>query len=940
MATRSIRLLLPGLGIAVLALGGCASNKHSTATIESLSKQEYKFEEPALSAVEEEQVMEKYRVLLNTAQEGDMHSEAMRRLADLQLEVGELDNLSDDPTQTQAGQAKMQAAIDLYLLYLETYPGRPGNDLILYQLSKAYALNGESEKGLETLDRLVRDYPNTRYLDEVQFRRGETLFVFRDYYAAEQAYGVVVNRFPESTYFEKALYKYGWSLYKQHEYTRALDSFVSLLDIKEGQGMINEDRLAPELPRTEQELLTDTLRVVSLSFSSQDGANTIRKYLSSKGQRPYEALLYRQLGELYISKDRITDAAEVYLAFVDSNPESHLAPQLHTDAIDAYRKANFPDLVLSAKEEFVQRYGVDSRFWEIQTEENRAQIQPLLTRHISELATHYHAVAKKTSKVADYKRAAGWYDTYLRSFPNDKDAAQINFLLAETLYEGKQYVRAVNEYEKAAYNYPVHAKSAEAGYAALLSYKIVDKQLAARDKPAWQQRSINSALRFSAEFPNDKRVPAVLAKTSEELYALKDYQRASSTAKVLLQRKDITDPKLRRTAQIVYGHSQFELGDYLAAESAYQSVLKGMPTSDKEYAGLSDRLAASIYKQGEAARDRGEYVAAAGLFMRVGESVPKSSLRATAQYDAATMYIQAGDWGSATRILEDFRKRYPENKKLQQGVTEKLAAAYTETGQGGKAATEMLALAALSPDPTYRRDMMLQAAQLYDKSGKKTQAVSTYKDYVRKYPRPVAQSMEARHYLAEHYRKINQPELWGYWLNEIVKADASAGSQRSPRTKYLAAKATFDLSKPYYRKYQQARLTLPLKKSLANKKKLMQDTVTMYDRAIKYQVAEVTTAATYQLAEVYYDFAQALMKSDRPRNLNADELEMYDILLEEQAYPFEEKSIDIHAANLKRAREGIYDEWVKKSLATLAKLQPVRYAKKEKTEAYVEAASN
>ncbi|MDX1335555.1 MAG: hypothetical protein R3312_07200, partial [Gammaproteobacteria bacterium] len=82
MATRNIRLLLPGLGIAALALGGCASNKHSTATIESLSKQEYKFEEPALTAVEEELVMENYWVLLITAQEGYLHSEAMRRLAD------------------------------------------------------------------------------------------------------------------------------------------------------------------------------------------------------------------------------------------------------------------------------------------------------------------------------------------------------------------------------------------------------------------------------------------------------------------------------------------------------------------------------------------------------------------------------------------------------------------------------------------------------------------------------------------------------------------------------------------------------------------------------------------------------------------------------------------------------------------------------------------
>ena len=119
---------------------------------------------------------------------------------------------------------------------------------------------------------------------------------------------------------------------------------------------------------------------------------------------------------------------------------------------------------------------------------------------------------------------------------------------------------------------------------------------------------------------------------------------------------------------------------------------------------------------------------------------------------------------------------------------------------------------------------------------------------------------------------------------------------------------------------------------------MMQDTIKLYDRAIKYQVAEVTTQATFRLAEIYHDFANSLMKSQRPKGLNAEELEQYDILLEEQAYPFEEKSIDIHIANLNRAKQGIYDEWVKKSIDELAKLQPIRYAKQEKTVSYVEAA--
>jgi hypothetical protein len=117
----------------------------------------------------------------------------------------------------------------------------------------------------------------------------------------------------------------------------------------------------------------------------------------------------------------------------------------------------------------------------------------------------------------------------------------------------------------------------------------------------------------------------------------------------------------------------------------------------------------------------------------------------------------------------------------------------------------------------------------------------------------------------------------------------------------------------------------------------MQNTINAYETAIKYRVAEITTSATYQIGELYADFARSLMNSPPPRGLNAEAIEQYKILLEDQAFPFEEKSIDIHAANVNQIHDGLYDKWVKASLAKLRKLQPARYAKDEKVERYVEA---
>ncbi|MET0005309.1 MAG: hypothetical protein ABW087_16995 [Candidatus Thiodiazotropha sp.] len=106
---------------------------------------------------------------------------------------------------------------------------------------------------------------------------------------------------------------------------------------------------------------------------------------------------------------------------------------------------------------------------------------------------------------------------------------------------------------------------------------------------------------------------------------------------------------------------------------------------------------------------------------------------------------------------------------------------------------------------------------------------------------------------------------------------------------------------------------------------------------IKYGVAEVTTSATYKIGEMYRQFGTALMESERPKGLNTDELEQYEILLEEQAFPFEEKAISLYESNIERVSSGIYDEWVKKSFNALAKLLPGRYAKQEKREAWIDA---
>jgi tetratricopeptide (TPR) repeat protein len=232
---------------------------------------------------------------------------------------------------------------------------------------------------------------------------------------------------------------------------------------------------------------------------------------------------------------------------------------------------------------------------------------------------------------------------------------------------------------------------------------------------------------------------------------------------------------------------------------------------------------------------------------------------------------------------------------------------------------------------------MWQIAQLYEKGSAYDKMIAAYDQYAREYPQPLEQATEARHKIATAYKQMGNNQMYVQTLQEVIRADKFAGTQGTDRTRFLAAKASFELAEPALESFREIQLKAPLKANLAKKKARMQTAIDAYTQAAEYGVEEVTTASVYLLAEIYGSFGKELLNSEKPTGLSSEELEQYDILLEEQAYPFEEKAITIHESNVERVKDGTYDEWVQKSFAALKKLRPVRYAKAEKSESVVNA---
>src|SRR5438034_5021370 len=827
-------------------------------------------------------------------------------------------------------------AIALYNRLLTEYPSYKNSDQVLYQMARAYDELGRTDEAMETMERLIRGNPHSEHSDEVQFRRGEYFFTRRKYRDAESAYSAIISLGTASSYYEFALYKLGWTLYKQEFYEDALHKYLALLDYKVSNGY-DFDQTHDE---DDDRRVADTFRVISLSFSNLGGPATIQEYFSKFGNRSYEDRVYSNLGEHYLDKLRYDDAAKTYKAFVALHPFHRAAPRFSMRVVETFTLGGFPKLVLESKREFASTYGLKAEYWRHFKPEESPEVLSYLKLNLKDLATHYHAEYQNANeaaeKLANYREARQWYGAYLESFPTESDSPPVNYQLADLLLENKDFGEAAKQYERTAYGYAPHTQSAAAGYAAIYAYREQLKLAGKEQQDAVKRDTVASSLKFADAFPQDEHAAAVLGAAADDMYEMKDYKAAIEADQRVIDNYPKAEAAIRRSAWIVVAHGSFELAEFPQAEHAYAEVLKATPEGDESRASFVDNLAASIYKQGEIANEAQDYRAAADNFLRIRSAAPSSAIRATAEYDAGAALIRLEDWKAAVDVLEAFRSTFPENK-LQLEATKQIAFAYRQSGQLSHAAGEYDRIASQSADPALRSEALLDAGELYAQSNSRDRALDAYIRYVKEFPKPVETAIETRFKIADMYKASHDESRYHQQLEEIVRADAGAGPERNGRTRTIAARSALVLAEKLYGDFVVVKLRQPFETSLQDKKQRMDATIAALGRLVNYEIAEVTAAATYYMAETYSNFSRSLLESERPADLKPEDLEEFKNNLDEAAFPFEEKAINVHEKNMELLHAGVFNSWTEKSLSRLTELMPGRYAKRETSSGFVAA---
>ena len=87
----------------------------------------------------------------------------------------------------------------------------------------------EETRRTASLNRLLKDHPQSGLLDQAHYRLGEIHYAAENFAAASNEYQQVATRFADSAYVPYALYGRGWSELKNKQFAAGAGAFTTLL---------------------------------------------------------------------------------------------------------------------------------------------------------------------------------------------------------------------------------------------------------------------------------------------------------------------------------------------------------------------------------------------------------------------------------------------------------------------------------------------------------------------------------------------------------------------------------------------------------------------------------------------------------------------------------------------------------------------------------------
>ena len=873
----------------------------------------------------------------------DLKAEAMHRLGDLLMEVTLKANqdvrliYEDRLNRYREGQLKQKPPfprfdfskpIALYERVLELYPSRPANDRVLYQLARAYLEEGKTPSGLQTLHRLITRFPGSSYFLEAAFRVGDLRFELGLFQEANQVYQVIVEKGP-GTFYQKGLYKMGWSYFKLQEYDRAIDTLRTFLD-ENGVGEnkdkeIKSERRPDRLTDLDWDRIQEVVRVMSVSFDYLGGGPALVQYFKRIGSRDYKDMIYRGLGDFYLAGGNPQKAISVYSLFLKQNPFHPRAPSLQWSLIRVYDQEQNIGQATEARVQFIQLFGLESQWAQRHPDEVQGFYASRMKDTTYRLALYFHSAAQKLKQKGSLRKAVHWYQSFLSHYPGSKEAQEVHFLLAESLFELGRFLEAAEAYESVAYEYPYHLKSEEAAYAALVAYEQWQTVVLKKDSTQAEKILLQNSKKFVERFPNHSQSPEVLLKVVNLEFQRGNLSEARKFTRLFLEHPGALD-SMKIQAYQMLGTSYFQEGQYMPAAEAYGSALRFLQAEHSKRKEFQDLMALSLYREASRLKAEGDVEKASQLFLKISEEVPDAKTAEASLYEGSLLLLQQGKKEKGRAILEKLVES-PSPFKVR--AQRKLAVLYEEMNRPVDAAKLYDQFWKAEKESGKRTDILFYTAGLYEKGGEWKVAVDRFQRAAAQFPLDSRGKIESIFRAAQNlFRDRGLQASQKLYSSVIFLYHRSISSPDSVSP--FVAQSYLILGRGRHEEFLKVQLKHPLEENLKLKESLREDVLRQYQKASEFSIKEIVTEVSYRTGKLFEDFGLSIVQSERPSELKPGELKEYNSFLEKESQQWKEKAVSAYERNVHRAQTvGLYDLWVKKSFERLAILNPQRYQKQE-----------
>jgi tetratricopeptide (TPR) repeat protein len=402
----------------------------------------------------------------------------------------------------QLAEARQQA-IRTYAILVNDHPDYARMDEVLFSLAFGLEELREHERARQVYHRLIKGYPQSRFIPHAYLSFAEFFFAEGDMTPALQFYGKVTEFPPDrNPIYGYALYKSAWAHYNQENFRGALQSFVETIEFATANPNATD---AANLARQSRRELVLPYAMVGTPSRALE---FFRRYATSDEQ----ALeMLESLAELYFDTGQWQNTIAVYHNLMSTAPNSHKLCYWQSRVTNAVISSKPKDDQVTELRRMVDLY--DSFVSGSHPAEAVNECKSATAQILAWLATSWHREAIGTEQQpgtndrSTMQLATRLYELLIQRFPDLESLEfpeiaredwptqyKVAYYYAELLWKMEDWARCGPAFDKVVELNPSGEYTSDAAYAAVLCYNnLYQQQYEGRERQTREEAAAASS---------------------------------------------------------------------------------------------------------------------------------------------------------------------------------------------------------------------------------------------------------------------------------------------------------------------------------------------------------------------------------------------------------------------------------------------------------------